>query len=304
MSENIPSLYTAQYSTNLEMLLQQKVSKLRGRVREGTHVGKMASPVNYMGAVRLQTPAGRFAPLNRVDASFSRRWVFPRDGEIPQLIDTFDELKTIVDPKSQYVANAAAAVGRAWDDEIIRAATAVAVTGEDAASLSNESFNTTNFQVASTFGASAATGLTVAKIIEARRILRHYHVDLETDPVTLVVGSQQESDLLNQVQVVSTEFNDRPVLVDGKVTRMLGFDIVYSERLAWSSNVRTCLAFAKSGMYLGVWSDMMNTIDQRRDLSSHPYQVYTKTSFGATRLEPGKLISILCSDTTGLDVVL
>jgi hypothetical protein len=302
MSENIPLLFTTQFTTNLEMLLQQKGSKLRGKVREGFHVGKMASPVNQIGAIALQSPAGRYAPLNRVDANFTRRWVLPQDGELPQLVDTFDELKTIVDPKSMYVMNAANAVGRAWDDAIIASAIGSATTGTDNNSLSTETFDTTKFQVASTFGSSSASGLTVAKLIEAKRILRHYHNDLETDPLTLVIGSQQEADLLNQVQVVSTEFNDRPVLTDGKLTRFLGYDIVVSERLATAANVRTCLCWVKSGMYLGIWKDMTNRIDIRVDLSSQPYQVYTSVSFGATRLQPGKVLSILCSDTSSADI--
>ena len=43
--------------------------------------------------------------------------------------------------------------------------------------------------------------MTVAKMIEARRILRHYHNDLEAEPACMVIGSKQESDLLSQVQV-------------------------------------------------------------------------------------------------------
>ena len=302
MSENLPSLYTTQFSTNLEMLLQQEGSKLRPRVREGAHVGKQASPVNQIGAIAAQAPTGRFAPLGRVDATFTRRWVFPIDRELPQLIDSFDELKTIVDPKSAYATNASYAVGRAWDDEVIRASFATAYIGTDAGSLTTETFNTTNFQIASTFGSSAASGLTVAKLIEARRIFRHYHNDTERDALTLVVGSQQESDLLNQVQVVSTEFNDRPVMVDGRVTRFLGFDLVYSERLSTASNVRNCIAFVKSGLYLGTWRDMVNTATIRYDLSSQPWQLYTGFSFGATRTQPGKVLSILCTDTTGGDI--
>lgn len=302
MSDNLPQLFTTQYSTNMEMLLQQRGSKLRGRIREGMHVGKMASPINQIGAISASAPAGQFAPLTRTDATLDRRWVFPQDVEIQQLIDTFDQLRTIVDPKSMYVENASAAVGRAWDDCIIINTTGTAQLGVDAGGLVAETFSTANFQVASTFGSSSASGLTVAKMIELRRIFRHYHVDLETDPITLVIGSQQESDLLNQVQVVSTEFNDRPVLVDGKITRFLGFDIVFSERLATSSNVRSCLAIAKSGMYLGIWSDIQNRVDIRVDLSSQPYQVYTKASYGATRLQPGKVLSVLCSDTTAGDI--
>jgi hypothetical protein len=300
MSENIPNLWTTQFSTNLQARLQQTTSKLRGKVMEGFHVGKQASPVQYMNPVKLQAPTGRFAPLGRVDTDFQRRWVFPQDGELPQLIDTFDELRTIIDPKSQYVTNAASAVGRAWDDAIIAAAFGTAQIGTDAGGLSGETFSTTNYQVASTFGSGGtASGLTVPKIIELRRIFRHNHVDFETDPITLVVGSQQESDLLNAAQVVSTEFKlVSPTDADGRVTRILGFDIVYSERLSSSANVRNCIAFSKSGLYLGMWKDVTNRVDIRTDLSSLPYQVYTSTTFGATRLETGRVLSVLCADTT------
>ena len=138
MSENLPQLFTTQFTSLLELKLQQKGSKLRGRVREGAHVGKQASPVNQIGAVQAKAPAGRFAPKNRTDASFTRRWVFPQPEELDQLIDSFDELETIVDPKSQYVANAAAAVGRDWDDKIIAAAFAIAQIGTDAGGLSGD----------------------------------------------------------------------------------------------------------------------------------------------------------------------
>lgn len=300
MSENIPNLFTTQFSTNLQMKLQQVGSKLRGKTMEGAHVGKQASPIQYMNAIAMRAPAGRFAPLNRVDTDFTRRWVFPQDGELPQLIDSFDELRTIIDPKSQYVANAAAAVGRAWDDCLIAAAFGTAQIGTDAGGLSGETFDTTKYQVASTFGSGAtASGLTVPKLIELRRIFRHNHVDFEVDPITLVVGSQQESDLLNAAQVVSTEFKlASPTDVDGRVTRILGFDIVYSERLSSASNVRNCIAFAKTGLYFGVWKDIYNRVSQRNDLSSEPYQVYTAATFGATRLEPGRTLSVLCADTT------
>lgn len=299
------NFYTTQFSTNLELLLQQMGSKLRGRTKEGMHVGKMASPVNQVGATSLKAPAGRFVPKNRTDPELFRRWVFPQEGEIDQLIDSFDELQTIVDPKSEYVQNASNAVGRAWDDAIILAATGTAQLGQDANGLTPESFNTTNFQISASFGASAANGLSVAKLIEARRILRHYHNDLEADPLTLVIGSQQESDLLNQVQVVSTEFNDRPVLVDGHVRRFLGYDVVVSERLPYNvgaSNQRGILAFVKSGMYLGMWKDMTNRVSIRNDLSGEPWDLYTQVMYGATRLQAGKVIQILAADSSGGDI--
>ena len=302
-------LYTTQFTTVLELKLQQMGSKLRGKLREGFHVGKMASPVNQVAAVQLKAPAGRFAPIQRTEVDFTRRWVFPQDGELAQQIDSFDELKTIVDPKAQYSDNAAMAVGRAWDDCIIANAFATSQTGQDAASLSAETFNTgttvgnVGFTVVTSFGAGGtAVGLTVAKLIEIKRTFRHYHVDFDTDPLCLVIGSTQEADLLKQVQVVSTEFNDKPVLVDGKINRFLGFDIVHSERLQVSGSVRNCIAFVKSGMYLGIWRDMTNIASQRNDLSGHPYQIYTMVSFGATRTQPGKVVQVQCADSTGADI--
>jgi hypothetical protein len=226
--------------------------------------------------------------------------VFPVDSEIDQLIDSFDELKTIVDPKSTKLRNASAAVGRDWDDQLIVAATADATIGTDANSLSTESFDTAVFRVADDFGASAATGLTVAKLIEAKRIFRHWENDLESTNLTLVIGSKQEADLLSQTQVVSTEFNDRPVLVDGRLTRFLGFDIVVMERLpTYTTNTRGVLAFVRDGLYLGVWKDTVNRVSIRNDLSGEPYDLYTAWSSGATRLQKGKLIQIACLDSTG-----
>jgi len=299
-------LYTTQFSTNLELLLQQKTSKLRGKVSEGMHVGKMASPINQIGAVTLKAPAGRFAPKNRTDPQYTRRWVFPQEGEEDLLVDSFDELQTIVDPKSQLTAAAAASVARAWDDVIILQATATSQIGQDAASLTSETFTTASYQVAANFGTGggSANGLSVAKLIEARRILQHYHNDLDMDPPTAVIGSQQEADLLSQVQVVSTEFGDHPVLVDGRLRRFLGYDIVVSERLPQTTvgTTRGVLIFVKTGVYLGMWKDMTSRISIRNDLSGEPYDLYVQTMYGATRTQLGKVLQVLCADTTGADI--
>ena len=297
-------LFTTQFSTNLELLLQQMGSKLRTKVREGFHVGKMASPINQVGAIVAKAPAGRYAPKNRTDAVFVRRWVFPNSVEIDQLIDSFDELQTIVDPKSEYTQNAAMAIGRAYDDLLIANATGTAQIGQDASALTSETFSTTNFQIASTFGSSAASGLTVAKMIETRRIFQHFHNDLDSDPMCFAIGSQQEADLLNQVQFVSTEYNDRPVLVDGRVKRFLGADIVVLERLPQTTvgSVRGVLAFVRSGVYLGLWRDNITRVSIRNDLSSEPWDLFNSSTFGATRLQPGKVVQVLCADTSGADI--
>lgn len=299
MSENLPKLAVETFSTVLELKLQQTKSMLRGRVMEGYHQGKQASPIDYIGAIQMKAPTGRYSPNQPQNADFTRRWVLPVDKEAYQYMDSFDKLRLLMDPTSQYSAVAAAAVAREWDDRIIGAAFATATIGDSTGvGTTTEAFDTSSWRVASTFGAAAASGLTVAKMIEAKRVMRKAQAPVDTEQLTWVTNSQGEADLLNQVQVVSTEFNDRPVLTDGKVTRFLGWDIVYSERLTSSSSLRQNIAMLKSGAYLGIWKDTENSIDRRTDLSGLPWQLATLMSSGATRLEPGRLLQVLCSDTS------
>jgi Phage capsid protein len=303
--EGLVPLYTVQYSTNLQLLLQQKGSLLRGKVDEGFHVGKMASPINQIQPITAKQPAQRFAPKNNTQAGYVRRWVFPQTADINQLVDTFDELQTLVDPKSGLVTAAAYAMGRAWDDCILAATTGTAQTGNDAGSLTAETFNTTNFQIAVNYAASGNVGLTVSKLIYAKQIFRHYHNDLDSDMLTLIAGSQQEADLLKQQQVVSSEYGAEAVVMrEGKIGRFLGFNLVFMERVPQTTvgSVRGVIAFVKTGMYLGMWKDLTNRVSQRNDLSSEPWQVYTQAMYGSTRTQLGKVLQILCADTTGADI--
>ena len=294
MSANAINLAVSQFSTNVELLLQEKGSKIRGRVMEGTHKGKQASPIDQIGSVEAQTPAGRFAPIGRQDASVRRPWVFPIDKDLPQLFDHFDDLRLISDPKSKYVENAGYAFGRAWDNEIVRAAFATAYIGETGSST--EVFDTA-YSIAAGFDAAGEVGLTVSKLIEAKRLFATANVDAD-EQFTCIIGPAQEADLLKQAQVTSSDFNKNGgVLNDGKVARFMGFDLVVSNRLGLtSSDNRDVIAFAKSGMYLGIWQDLYNDVDQRKDLSGHPWQLYTLATFGATRTQNGKVVRIYCDE--------
>jgi hypothetical protein len=294
MSVNIPNHYAQQYATNVDLLLQQKDSRLRSLVTQGQYIGEQASPVDQVDSVEMQSVTGRFEAMPRVDADTARRWVQPQDFDLPQLIDSFDKLRLLTDPNSVFVQNAVNAAKRKMDDVIITAFFASAKTGKTGSS--STSFPSTQ-QVAVTQGASAATGLTVAKLREARRILRANEVDLDMDPITCVVSSKQEDNLLAEAQVISLDFNDRPVLVDGRLKSFLGMNFVPSERLAVDANsYRRVPVFAKSGMHLGIWNDITTDISQRKDIRGLPFQAYVYMTVGATRLEEKKTVEIKCSE--------
>lgn len=303
MSANLPSLYVQQFATNVQLLLQQRGSRLRSLVTDGSYTGKQASPVDQIGAIEMQPVASRFAPIGRVDAPVDRRWVLPSDFDLPQLIDSFDKLRLLADPESAYVQNAVLAAGRKIDDLIVAAFFADAKTGETGGTTTSFPTSTSTNVVSVSLGGTTS-GLNTTKLKRARRLLQQNEVDLETDPITCVVTAQQEENLLNEYEMTSQDFNpsDRPVLKDGRLQTFLGMNFARTERLGTGTDdaagtSRAVPVFAKSGMHVGIWNDISTDISQRKDLQGLPWQAYVWLTAGATRIEEKKVIRVWCRES-------
>jgi hypothetical protein len=179
------------------------------------------------------------------------------------------------------------------DDEIIAAMFADSKTGENGST--NTSFLGAN-QVAVGYGAAAATGLNIAKLREAKRILMAGEVDVDNEQLFAVITAQQHDDLLSEAQAISLDYNTRPVLVDGRITAFMGFNFIHCERLtADASTYRRVPVFAKSGLHLGMWNDINTMVSERAD-KGYATQVYVKGTFGATRTEEKKIVEIKCAE--------
>lgn len=316
---NLPfetSQLTLDFTSTFELLLQQVVSKMRGLVDSKGYKGRAAAVVNQMAALQYRMPAGRYSPLQFQIAQFSRPWVIPTTRDLTVPVDNFDLLQSIADPKSVITQAAVAAANRAFDDVIISAAFGTTQRGEDTSSWVAETFPTTvstttstsapygGFLVADTFGAGASVGMTYNKIREGRRVLEHYENDLSMTKVALATGSQQNSDMLGQVTVIDKRFNDKPVVESGNVTGILGCDIVSTERLQTSSSntLRNTIMWVPGGLHLGIWEEPTTKIDNRIELTSQPWQLYSSFMIGACRTQLGKVLQINCADTTGADI--
>lgn len=296
---NVPNHFYTQFATNIDMLAQQTNSRLSGAVRTGSHSGEKASPVDQIGKVEMQDVTTRFAPMGRVDAPLSRRWVYPISSDLPQLLDSFDELKLLTDPKSKYVEAAVMGAHRRKDRHIITAFFADSQTGVNAGTT--ETFGTTltssGGQNVGVGVGGAASGMNVAKLIEGRRRLMESDVDLDVEPVYCAITADEHADLLNEIQVVSTDFNSKPVLVDGRVKSFLGINFIHTELLGTGTDDAAgtstmCPMWVPNGMYFGSWASMTTDISQRKDLQGLPWQAYVKMTGGATRLEKERVIRI------------
>jgi len=298
VSVNVTTYYVQQYAKILNQLVQQSGSRLRGKVTEQTYEGKAGSPVEQVGAVAMQPVISRYAAMGRVDAPTDRRWVYPSDFDLPQLLDKFDQLRLLIDPKSKFVTNAIDAAGRQIDDLLITAMFGTSKTGETGQnSISVPSTQVVGVQQ----GAAAPTGLTVAKIREAKRILlSNEAITMDSKDIYCVAGSKQLDNLLAEAQVVSTDFNNEggaPVLKDGVITRFLGVNFVHSERLPTGTDDQSGTStkvgiWHKEGMHLGVWGDITTDVSQRKDLQGLPWQAYVYMTMGATRLEEKRVVQV------------
>ena len=293
MSFQVNTHFVQQYSTNVQLLLQQKGSKLRNAVTVGSYTGKAAKAVEQVGAVNAVKRTARHGDTPLISTPADARWVFPTDYEWADLIDDQDKLRMLIDPQSSYAQNGAYALGRAMDDEIIAAMFADSKTGENGST--NTSFLGAN-QVAVGYGAAAATGLNIAKLREAKRILMAGEVDVDNEQLFAVITAQQHDDLLSEAQAISLDYNTRPVLVDGRITAFMGFNFIHCERLtADASSYRRVPVFAKSGLHLGMWNDINTMVSERAD-KGYATQVYVKGTFGATRTEEKKIVEIKCAE--------
>jgi len=286
MSVQITTAFSQQFSSNVALLSQQRGSILRGAVREESVTGEKAF-FDQVGSVAAVKRTSRHGDTPLVETPHSRRQVTLETYERADLIDDADKVRMLIDPTSTYAQAAAAAMGRAIDDEIIAAATGTAKTGK--------SGSTSTSLPASQQIAAGSADLTIAKLLSAKEIMDGADID-PSIPRHIVCGPAQISSLLNTTEVKSSDFNTVRALARGELNSYLGFTFHMSNRLSVASNIRTCFAWAQDGLMLAVGKDVMSRIEERAD-KSYSTQVYYCQTIGSTRMEEAKVVQILCDES-------
>ena len=296
MSQFVTNHFVQQYTTNVQLLSQQKGSRLRNAVTTGAYTGKQGVPVDQFAATVATKRTTRYPSLTPADTNTDRRWVFPSDYDWNDLIDQIDKLRMLIDPQSSYVMNGMAAMSRAMDDELIAAFFGTAKTGVDG---STSTTFPASQQISASEGASAATGLNVEKLKAGIQILLANEAwdPSSGDRINMVISAKQNRNLMDEVQVINADYNgEKAVVNDGFVMSWGKVDFIHSERLPTNGSSQTrCPMWVKSGMHLGLWQDLSADVSQRKDLAGLPWQVYLYGTFGGTRLEEKKVVEAPCA---------
>lgn len=288
MAFEIPAHFHEEFTTNVELLLQEDMPVMLQGAMPKMYSGKSAQVVKQFGEVEFQEKTGRHSDTVWSDIQHKQRWIFPKDYTLALPVDEEDELRMLNSPQSSYVEAMRAAWARKINATIRDALLGTAKTGENGGT--STSFDTSNQQIA-----SSSVGLTITKLRTAREKLRAAHVS-PNDPLYLAVTAAQITDLLETTEVTNSDYNTIKALVQGEVDTYMGFKFIHLEELETdSSNDRRCIAWAKSGCVFGQWNGLTTRINERPD-KDYTTQVHMKGTIGATRTQEPKVVEILCSE--------
>jgi len=294
MSIQIDTAFVQQYRANVDLLLQQKGSKLEGLCRIETGTAEYEY-FDRIGATEANEVIGRHTdtPLN--NTPHDRRRVGLRDFDWADLIDRKDKLRLLLDPTSAYTRNAAYALGRKKDDVIIEAAFGVAHIGK----TGNQTVAfPSSQQIAVDYvedGSPTNSGLTLEKLRAANQLFQENEVD-DDEEKFIIVTAQQLNELLRETEVTSADYNTVRALVDGKINHFMGFNFVRSQRLLTDANgYRRVIAMTRGAILLYKGEDLYVDIGPRRD-KRNSTQVYVSGSWDAVRMEEERVVEIKCDE--------
>jgi hypothetical protein len=293
MSYQVPTHHVQQFGRNVMFLSQQMGSVLRSCVMEEQITGDRAY-IDQLGPVEAQPLVSRHDDTPLISTPHRRRRLTPTPAAWADLIDNEDRVRTINELTSPYARQAAMAFGRLIDRKIIAAAFATSYTGQDGTTTvpfpsSNQiAHNSTNY-------GSATTGLNIGKLIDAKVRLGLGDVD-PNEELFIACTARQIGDLLSSTTVTSADYNTVKALVNGEINSFMGFTFKVTNLIQTnSSGHRRVIAWARSGLGLGVAQELRVEIEPRPD-KNYAMQVWASHDVGATRLEEAKVIEIICQE--------
>lgn len=286
MTVSITQNYINQFSANLFQLLEQRGSKLKGLFSEEIANGEKHF-FDRLGSFTANEITSRLEDVIYQDPSHSRRMCSVRKYGATTYVDDIDKMKMLIDPTNDYAIKLANAHGRNFDTLLINALIGTAATGADGSG--SQAFDTTNQQIA-----HGSTGFTVAKFNQAMRILESNEVDIESTELYLLLNARAVEDLLAEAQFTSFDYMNQKPLTGKSMPMFRGVNIVRTERLP---------AYTAGSVYRGIMctSDSLK-VAIARDMEIKTAEVPTKNfaqqistymSFGAVRMEEGRVVDIL-----------
>lgn len=290
------------FRDNFMMVTQRMGSKLRPYVSEMPCTGEGATAADLIGEVTYRRGDSRGRTNVENVPARTRRWLVYRDPiETGQYLDSVDKFRMIDDPTSRLYETHTLAIKRGVDDTILGLDVDGTISSGGifgAVAEGKRPGDGTATLAAQHTTVHGSAGLTVAKLRAARKRLGLDENDLDIYRPCMAITTSQHDDLLGIVEGASSNLNmlEQPQIVDGKVTRLMGFDFVEMNRLPLSGTTRSCPAWLKKDVMLGVWQDVNPQMWNDTHAKNTPY-MHVDAYMDATRIEDKGIHVVECTES-------
>lgn len=285
MSTQITTAFVNQYKAAAELVVQQIDSQFRDKVTIEPLTGEKGF-FDYVGKATPTQRTTRHGATVYSDTPHTRRMITAATYDLADLIDKPDEVRTLIDPTNKYLQAFRGGFARLIDYTLARAAIGTAYTGATG--------TTSTVLPSGQKVAVGTTGMTVEKLTSALGIFLANDVPDDWEK-WCALGYKQIMDLLKETEVGSADYNILRPLVEGKISRFMGFNFIHSEQIYSASSVRYCPCWVKPGLTLAINYDIEATVD-RMPTHNNSTQVFMSMMFGAARMQEECVVEIACSE--------
>lgn len=293
MNETVTIAFRSQYSDRVYQLVEQKGSRLMAAVTVKQIDHAEDAYFERLGSATVRRKTSRNSLSEPSDIPHSRRKMYMEDFYTEAWLDKEDELRMLIDPKSDYAMKQASALGRQIDDLIIAAATGNAVAVDADYGVTNVALPSGQI-IEEDIGATNSD-LNVDKLLNANRIFDQNDCQEGASRVVVYDAKAKEA-LLNTTEIGSKDFNSVYALVTGQVNSFVGFNFILSNRILGAGtegDPRLVLAFEKEGLGLAMQRNITSRMSED-DQRHYMWKIYSSMSAAATRVEEERVVAIQC----------
>lgn len=320
MAEFYTDMYTKAFESDLMELPSSKAALLPYIANKGNFTGEEAY-FNQIDAMSANTGLTRYEEHTWTEGEFSRRRVTPEVHWIATKLAKVDQVKSLVDPRSDLAMQVKHALSRKMAQQVVSAAFGTAYTGK--AGGTSETFNSNDI-VGVSVGHTGTTGLNADKLVYAVEKMRKQGID-PTDPMyelTLVISPELERDAKLNAKLSSADYMTNKILSGlGIPDGFMGIkNIIVDPMCPYANNattginaswttkgfanddsdaadVRMAFLIAKGALAYGMWEQPMVRVDELQK-NHYDWQLYSRVQLGVTRmLARGGVIGILCDQS-------
>lgn len=302
-SQKVEEHHRLMYANSVRMVAQQTRDPFAGRVTDVSASGEAKSATDMLDDGEYAYGEERTRRNVEMPVTGTRRWLIrPPVIKSGQYFDIEDDLDGQITPNSQKVRVHTVRVMRGKADRTLgirKIDGKFVVSDGGILGHATEGKRPMNKKAlpAAQYMAHGSTGLTLAKLREAKLHLRSNNFGVEdNDQIYCAITAQQEDDLLAIAEESKPNQNAFSIeqLREGKPTRLMGIEWIMTNRLPVNaSEHRLCPMWTKNNIERGIWQDVNGALWNDTSADNLPY-ARVRAYIDCVRIEDIGVVAIEC----------